>query len=310
MRQIFSTIVILLGMGVIFNVSYAQGVTGITNDVRSSGMGDAYTALYGKGFSIYTNSAAASLSDDDFAISANYSLWQPKMNGMNNFAIGAFYKFADRYTVGLGARALMQSVANLTDENGIPIGDNFTSTKFSVDASFGMRIIDGFSAAVNLHFFYDMVMPDTQGLGFGADLDLMYSHKYFNIALSAKNLGPAISYDAFTTSPLPMDIRLGYSGDYEVVDDILDITPAFDVNYLLNSSTVTAGVGAEFEFIDMISLRGGYRYSADSMVWPSYATVGIGVEFFDFAIDAAYYIGTGVTDVLTNSFKVGLSYKF
>ena len=106
-----------------------------------------------------------------------------------------------------------------------------------------------------------------------------------------------------------MEIRAGYSGNYEVVDDILDITPAVDVNYLLNSSTVTAGVGAEFKFIDMVSIRGGYRYSPN-LIMPSYATVGIGVEFFDFAIDAAYYIGTGVTNVLTNSFKVGLSYKF
>ena len=310
MKKIFSTIV-LLGVAAIFNQIHAQGVTDITNDVMASGMGDAYTALYGRGFSIYTNSAAASLSDDDFAISANYSLWQPKMMGMNNFAIGAFYKFSDRYTVGLGARGLMQSLSNMTDDNGMSISDKFTSTKISVDASFGMRIIDGFSAAINLHFFYDMVMPGTQGLGFGADLDLMYRHKYFNVALSAKNLGPDISYDSFTTSPLPMEIRAGYSGDYEVVDDILDITPAVDVNYLINSSTVTAGAGAEFEFIDMISFRAGYRFSADNSWWPSYATVGLGVEFFDFAIDAAYYIGTGsAADILTNSFKIGLSYRF
>lgn len=308
MKKIFSTI-ILLGVAVIFNQANAQGVTDLTNDVRSAGMGDAHTALYGRGFSIYTNSAAAALSDDDFAISANYTLWQPEMVGMNNFAVGAFYKFSDRYTVGLGARGLMQSISNLTDDNGTPLGDDFMSTKISVDASFGMLIIDGFSAAVNLHFFYDKVMPDAQGLGFGADIDLMYSHKYFNVALSAKNLGPNISYDSFTKSPLPMEIRAGYSGNYEVVDDILDITPAVDVNYLLNSSTVTAGVGAEFKFIDMVSIRGGYRYSPN-LIMPSYATVGIGVEFFDFAIDAAYYIGTGVTDVLTNSFKVGLSYKF
>ena len=165
MKKIFSTI-ILLGVAVIFNQANAQGVTDLTNDVRSAGMGDAHTALYGRGFSIYTNSAAAALSDDDFAISANYTLWQPEMVGMNNFAVGAFYKFSDRYTVGLGARGLMQSISNLTDDNGTPLGDDFMSTKISVDASFGMLIIDGFSAAVNLHFYYDKVMPDAQWLGF------------------------------------------------------------------------------------------------------------------------------------------------
>lgn len=289
---------------------FGQEVTSITSDVRTAGMGDAYTAMYGKGFSIYTNSAAAALSDDDFAVSANYTMWQPKMISMNNFAIGAFYKFSDRYTVGIGARGLMQPLGKITDSNGQVIMDGGTSTKISAEVSFGMRIIEGFAAAVNVHFFYSMLAPDVTGIGYAADLDLMYSHKYFNVALSAKNLGPAMKY-AGNPSDLPMDIRLGYSGDYEVVDDILDITPAFDVNYLLNNKTLSAGIGAEFEFIDMVSLRGGYRYSANDMVLPSYATVGVGVEFFNIALDAAYYIGLGsAADILSNSFKVGLSYRF
>lgn len=289
---------------------FGQEVTSITSDVRTAGMGDAYTAMYGKGFSIYTNSAAAALSDDDFAVSANYTMWQPKMISMNNFAIGAFYKFSDRYTVGIGARGLMQPLGKITDSNGQTIMDGGTSTRISAEVSFGMRIIEGFAAAVNVHFFYSMLAPDVTGIGYAADLDLMYSHKYFNVALSAKNLGPAMKY-AGNPSDLPMDIRLGYSGDYEVVDDILDITPAFDVNYLLNDKTLSAGIGAEFEFIDMVSLRGGYRYSANDMVLPSYATVGVGVEFFNIALDAAYYIGLGsAADILSNSFKVGLSYRF
>lgn len=289
---------------------FGQEVTSIPSDVRTAGMGDAYTAMYGKGFSIYTNSAAAALSDDDFAVSANYTMWQPKMISMNNFAIGAFYKFSDRYTVGIGARGLMQPLGKITDSNGQAIMDGGTSTKISAEVSFGMRIIEGFAAAVNVHFFYSMLAPDVTGIGYAADLDLMYSHKYFNVALSAKNLGPAMKY-AGNPSDLPMDIRLGYSGDYEVVDDILDITPAFDVNYLLNNKTLSAGIGAEFEFIDMVSLRGGYRYSANDMVLPSYATVGVGVEFFNIALDAAYYIGLGsAADILSNSFKVGLSYRF
>lgn len=289
---------------------FGQEVTSITSDVRTAGMGDAYTAMYGKGFSIYTNSAAAALSDDDFAVSANYTMWQPKMISMNNFAIGAFYKFSDRYTVGIGARGLMQPLGKITDSNGQTIMDGGTSTRISAEVSFGMRIIEGFAAAVNVHFFYSMLAPDVTGIGYAADLDLMYSHKYFNVALSAKNLGPAMKY-AGNPSDLPMDIRLGYSGDYEVVDDILDITPAFDVNYLLNNKTLSAGIGAEFEFIDMVSLRGGYRYSANDMVLPSYATVGVGVEFFNIALDAAYYIGLGsAADILSNSFKVGLSYRF
>lgn len=296
--------------------AFGQSVTDVAPDARSAGMADAYTAMYGKGFSLYTNSAAAALSDDDFAISANYSMLQPKVAGMNSFAVGAFYKFNDRYTVGLGARARMQSVSTVfTDDNGIASGSfDGSVAQFSVDASFGMHIIEGFAAAVNLHFYYDQSPQPTgivNGIGFGLDVDLMYSHKYFNVALAAKNLGPAMTYEPGISYALPMDIRAGYSGNYEIVDDVFDINPAVDVDYILNNSTLTAGVGAEFEFIDMVAVRGGYRYSANEAFMPSYATVGLGVEFFGIGIDAAYYIGMGkAADVLSNTLKIGISYKF
>ena len=296
--------------------AFGQSVTDVAPDARSAGMADAYTAMYGKGFSLYTNSAAAALSDDDFAISANYSMLQPKVVGMNSFAVGAFYKFNDRYTVGLGARARMQSVSTVfTDDNGIASGSfDGSVAQFSVDASFGMHIIEGFAAAVNLHFYYDQSPQPigiVNGIGFGLDVDLMYSHKYFNVALAAKNLGPAMTYEPGISYALPMDIRAGYSGNYEIVDDVFDINPAVDVDYILNNSTLTAGVGAEFEFIDMVAVRGGYRYSANEAFMPSYATVGLGVEFFGIGIDAAYYIGMGkAADVLSNTLKIGISYKF
>ena len=182
------------------------------------------------------------------------------------------------------------------------------------DASFGMHIIEGFAAAVNLHFYYDQSPQPigiVNGIGFGLDVDLMYSHKYFNVALAAKNLGPAMTYEPGISYALPMDIRAGYSGNYEIVDDVFDINPAVDVDYILNNSTLTAGVGAEFEFIDMVAVRGGYRYSANEAFMPSYATVGLGVEFFGIGIDAAYYIGMGkAADVLSNTLKIGISYKF
>ena len=208
--------------------AFGQSVTDVAPDARSAGMADAYTAMYGNGFSLYTNSAAAALSDDDFAISANYSMLQPKVAGMNSFAVGAFYKFNDRYTVGLGARARMQSVSTVfTDDNGIASGSfDGSVAQFSVDASFGMHIIEGFAAAVNLHFYYDQSPQPigiVNGIGFGLDVDLMYSHKYFNVALAAKNLGPAMTYEPGISYALPMDIRAGYSGNYEIVDDVFDI---------------------------------------------------------------------------------------
>lgn len=287
-------------------LSFGQGVTSVASDVRSAGMANANTSLYGKGFSIYTNFAAAALEDNIMSVSAQYSMWQPQVYSMNNMALGGYFKFADRYTVGLGVRTLLHQPTNVVDNNGFPI-KTFNPMEMSVDAAFGMRIIDGLSAAVNLHFFYNQYQSDMTVMGVGADVDLMYRHKYFTAALSGKNLGPNMFYE--TPSPLPMEVKLGFSSTVGDSGEIFKFTPAIDASYLINASAFTAAVGGEFKFIDIVSVRGGYRFSTDVTRVPGYATAGIGFEFFGISLDAAYYFGLN-SSALNNSLQIGLSYSF
>lgn len=281
-------------------------VSGIGSDVRSAGMANANTSLYGRGFSIYTNFASTALEDNIMSVSAQYSKWLPNEMNANYLALGGYYKLADRYTIGLGVRTLLYEEHTGTDITGIPTGP-FTPMELSVDAAFGMRIIDGLSAAVNLHFFYGMYQSDVNVMGVGADVDLMYKHKYFTAALSGKNLGPNTFYS--TPSPLPMEVKLGVSSKVGDSGEIFKFTPAIDASYLINSSAFTAAVGGEFKFIDLVSVRGGYRFSTDVSSIPTYATVGLGFDFFGVSLDAAYYFGLSGCSI-GNSFQVGLSYSF
>lgn len=299
------TISIIAGM-LVAVLSFGQGVTSVASDVRSAGMANANTSLYGKGFSIYTNFASAALEDNVMSVSAQYSMWQPNVYSMNNMALAGYYKIADRYTVGLGVRTLLHQSTSVVDNNGLPI-TTYNPMELSVDAAFGMRIIDGLSAAVNLHFFYQQLLVDESAMGVGADVDLMYKHKYFTAALSGKNLGPNMFYE--TPSPLPMEVKLGVSSTVGDSGEIFKFTPAIDASYLINASAFTAAVGAEFKFIDIVSVRGGYRFSSDIASVPTYATAGIGFDFFGVSLDAAYYFGLSGCPV-GNSFQIGLSYSF
>lgn len=304
MNRILSLAVLLVAVPSMGLQAQTVPAATFSPDARSAAMADAGSALYGKGMSIYTNSAAAVLSDDDFAASFTYSRWQPEMIGRNDFAIGAFYKFADRFTVGLGARGLFYGETVLVGGDGM-YGEKIAPKDLSVDLSFGMKILDGFSAAVNAHYYrMDNI---SAGNGFAADVELMYAHRYFTAALSARNLGPALSYADGPKAGMPAEIRAGASSAFSLASDAVCLLPALDVSYYVPVSAASAAVGLELRLFRIFSLRGGYRYSSDTGSLPSYASVGAGVEFFGVNVDAAYYIGTGVSPV-GGSFRICLGF--
>lgn len=304
MNRILSLAALLLAVSSMGLQAQTVPAAMFSPDARSAAMADAGSALYGKGMSIYVNSAAAALSEDDFAAAFTYSRWQPDIAGRNDFAIGAFYKFADRFTVALGARGLFYGETVLVGGDGMH-GETLSPKDLSVDLSFGMKIIDGFSAAVNAHYY--RMDNLSAGNGFAADIEMMYAHRYFTAALSAKNLGPALSYADGAKVSMPAEVRAGVSSSFDFAGDAVCLAPAVDVSYFVPVSAVSAAAGVELKLFKILSLRGGYRFSSDTAALPSYASVGAGVEFFGVNVDAAYYIGTGVSPV-GNSFRICLGF--
>ena len=73
------------------------------------------------------------------------------------------------------------------------------------------------------------------------------------------------------------------------------------------SGAMSAGAGAEYGYADIVFLRAGYHYGADDCVLPSFASLGVGVQYLGARIDFSYLTGN---DYLGGTFTIGLGYSF
>jgi hypothetical protein len=93
--------------------------------------------------------------------------------------------------------------------------------------------------------------------------------------LSVQNIGSAITYIA-EADPLPLTARVGLA--YPLLSDASNkLTVAADYEHQLVNQKGAAHVGAEYWLMDMIALRAGYQYQADSLASVIYG--GLGFQF-------------------------------
>ncbi|MCD6013409.1 MAG: hypothetical protein K0Q79_3271 [Flavipsychrobacter sp.] len=162
----------------------------------------------------------------------------------------------------------------------------------------------------------------------------------FSFGAVASNLGSKISYNSTRRDFIPMNLGLGvaYSSKF---DEYNRITFALDLNKLLvpaiakttgggdttvsvvsgifkSFSTgdqlrqITASIGAEYWYQDMISFRAGYFYEDKTNGDRQYITCGLGVKYNVFQLNASYLIpsGTGITrNPLSNTLRFSLIFE-
>lgn len=145
-------------------------------------------------------------------------------------------------------------------------------------------------------------VSEETGTAFGGDFgyQLNLPDAGLSLGLSILNVASKMKYldDEFN---LPMTFRagLGYTMD---IGKNLKATAAVDyVNYIKDEENrVFAGV--ELEFLQYVSLRGGYRFNQDWYNW----TMGVGLKVWDFEFDAAFQPDSDIE----NLFQISLTWKF
>ena len=70
---------------------------------------------------------------------------------------------------------------------------------------------------------------------------------------------------------------------------------------------VAAALGAEYTYDGFASIRAGFHYGGESVMQPTFASVGAGVKFMGIKLDLAYLIGSGA---MKNTLALGLGYTF
>ena len=314
----------ILSLPLVLNASISEvGMLSVTIEpgARPSGMGRAFSAVGDDAYAMWWNPGATAFNRKT-QIAATHMPWLQTTD-----IDDMFYEYLgfNKYFDGIGnlnAHLLLLNAGSQeqTDEHGDWL-DNFTVFDFAAAVGYSYEVIpEALGVGANFKVFYSYLGPGTGGtdeskgdaLGFGFDIGAKYKNigiKGLDGSFVIQNIGPDVTYqDPSQADNMPITIRLGAA--YTILD-----SPA---NKLLVSGEASKvltehkplwqrfitgwgsfrdtifGVGAEYTYLNLISLRGGYfidDYGA--IVGPSF---GAGIQYavskhykinFDFGMIAA-----------------------
>jgi hypothetical protein len=284
---------------------FAAGTTGTTGAAflelgigsRPQGMGQAFTAETGDVNLLYYNPAGLgtlrypvlSLQHQELLLDSrleNVSIAYPLLGGYIAASNSIFWV----------------PTFDQINEDGLSTGDvSYYNGALTVGYGYnlGFMYLGG-----SMKYIYQHIGPKTYH-GFAMDIGILKGLRLFtpfeaptqnlHIGLSILNLGP----DIVGEFPLPRTIRLGASYkltnwfglNLDLVENIIDFSDLYDFTYGFNES-FRLNAGIEFSYLDILSIRAGYRFNDVSTSTFSYYTLGLGFNYVvgnvTFTIDATY----------------------
>lgn len=121
------------------------------------------------------------------------------------------------------------------------------------------------------------------------------------VGVALRNIGSGIKYIQ-EEDPLPLELRFGTSYLFPLKKQRSKMLLSADVPYLVNEKITMVAVGAEFVYLDSLSLQAGYNFNSDIQS----LTFGAGVLWGK--INFNY--GLGLTDGLSDIHRITIGYRF
>jgi len=264
-------------------------------DARSNSLGCAYSSLSSGADGMYWNPAAMVLRQGisiDFS-HVNYIFDTGHYGGAISYNLGS---------IALGAMFMAADYGDIKETTVSQLGFNADGTYnpglTGVTISPGATVIGlGFSQMLTNKFNYgismkyaveDMIVADASVLMW--DLGIYYNTDFKSIKLAAtmRNFGPQVEYFDYDY-PLPQTLNVGISANLIGGESLLMTS---NVHQLLMAFDLVQprdfdqqyNVGLEYEFMEMVALRAGYKINYDT----EGLTLGAGVKFRQFGIDYSY----------------------
>jgi hypothetical protein len=272
---------------------------------RANGLGRAYSAVADDGYSAWWNPGATAFNKKT-QLAGNHIPW---LQGAGTGFDDMFYEYLgfNKYFDGIGNMnvhliLLDAGTQEQTDENGNPLGE-FHSFDFAGCFGYAYEVMPKkLGVGANFKLIYSYLGPgtgQTEDVGnaftFAFDLGAKYKNlglKGLDASLAIQNIGPNVTFvDQAQSDPLPMTFRLGAA--YNILDTPMNkllvsteaskqlanddpLLTRFVTGWQHMEETIY-GVGAEYTYLDLISLRGGYFIDqAGSVVGPSF---GVGLQY-------------------------------
>ena len=207
------------------------------------------------------------------------------------------------------------------------------SNGYSSPGGGGAQLQAGNSFAADVAFYYRTSWTNSR------------KESEFTAGINISNIGSKISYDGGTTKEfIPTNLKLGVAYRMEL-DEYNELTATVDINKLLvpselsipndttatsdNTSVISAmftsfsdapggfseelqeikiSGGIEYWYNKQFALRAGYHHENENKGNRKFATVGLGLRFNIFSIDASYIIAMQANNPLANTIRFSLGF--
>ncbi|MBC8384951.1 MAG: PorV/PorQ family protein [Candidatus Cloacimonetes bacterium] len=262
---------------------------------RPGAMGSSYVAQVDDGFAGYWNAGALAFNrKTQFA--GMHSNWFGPVQGLEDMYyeyLGWNQYFEDIGNIGVNITYITYGKQSAYDEDEFYLGD-FGSYDISFATTYGFQLKENTGLGLTFKFIYSSLVPaniievanlsSSKGYGVSYAFDLGWKQKNLFInkldfGINLQNVGPNIIYDNKAQSePLPMNWRMGFS--YRILDSKLNkltanadmnkalanddavykriFTAWFDDSKELEYEEIIYNFGAEYVYLDLLSLRAGY----------------------------------------------------
>jgi len=313
----------------------------IAPDARASGMGEVGTAIADNIYAVFWNPAGLGFQQTR-QVGLSFSKWLPQFNADLFYSYGTYGQYLEALDGTIAATFIFMNLGEFTrtSDNGTALG-TFRSNEFCLGVSYGTMIGTDVSAGVQIKYIQSNLAPAggqqaSAGTGISGAFDLGFLWKpaqlsvfgwnldnVLSVGVNLQNVGPKMTY-LNESDPLPTSLRTGF-GFKLVEDEFNDLMVSVDFSKLLVKrdslgsdpiprSFVTAwgvggietGIGLEYIYDRIVSLRGGYFNEPKSAGAREFFTLGAGVKYDLFALDFSYILTVEDNHPLANTLRFSL----
>lgn len=285
---------------------------------RATAMGEAYAVGAAGAEAIFWNPAGVALTEGS-ELSLTYVDW---LFDARQGAFGYAQRVGSVGAVGLQIQYVdfgeFEETTNerpyISDPDGPGLtGRTFRPYSYLVGATYARHLSDRFALGLGVKYAFESLFDDptvtaqlrqgvtgevsTRASGVLFDLGIRYETGFrsIQIASAIQNFGPDVRY-AVESYPVPLLFRTGIAADLVGPDGLFvggrddhQVRAELDI-FHPNDYAQQVHVGAEYEFADLLSLRGGYKFNYDN----DGLTLGAGLKYGvgDLGLAVDYSFGT------------------
>lgn len=273
----------------------------VTLGMGTAGFADTDNAAWAS----FRNAALTPLTAGSFSAAASWARWMPSSDdgALNHINAGAAYRFG-RMGVALGVSYMPGKEYEVFNLTGASEG-KYTPKDLQLNAGFGYALTEALSLGANVRYLSSSLTADDSYTSLAGDIAAVYNLGSATVAAGLSNIGTAIEDAAGNKYSIPTSVSLG-STWHAAFEGVHAVKASLDADYFF-SGELTAALGAQYSYDNLVFVRAGYHVASEHAVLPSFLTLGLGVSYAGFSLDAAYITAN---EALGNTLTLGLKYQF